>query len=88
MFNVRQRVHYHFLEAIVLNVVTILMIAVKYPLVATITGAILIVLRIVFTIGYLIAPNKRAFGGFPLNLLTFLMSLFALWTCIWWYIKN
>jgi uncharacterized membrane protein YecN with MAPEG domain len=63
-FNNYQRVHQNFLEFAPIIFLTLFLAGIYYPLWAAILGLILVVARLVYTIGYIAGgPNFRIFGA-------------------------
>ena len=63
LFNVGQRIHYHYLESVTSVVVWLLIAGLKYTWVAVAFGAAYIIGRIIFHIGYRIkGPKGRSIG--------------------------
>jgi uncharacterized membrane protein len=84
-FNIGQRVHYNFLEAIVLLTLIVACITFFKPLIATIIGAVFGGLRVLFVIGYSLGPNKWGIGAIPGTILVLLSSLFSFFSVIYAY---
>ena len=63
MFNCAQRVHYNFVEMIATYEILLLVGGLAHPLLAAAMGALLIVGRIVYAIGYMFGPKSRVPGA-------------------------
>ena len=64
LFNVGQRIHYHYLENVTSVVLWLLISGLKHPWVAVAFGSAYIIGRIIFHIGYHIKGPKGRFIGF------------------------
>ena len=69
LFNVGQRIHYHYLESVTSVVLWLLIAGLKHPWVAVAFGGAYIVGRIVFHIGYSIKGPKGRMAGFIMSMI-------------------
>eukprot|EP00695_Tsukubamonas_globosa_P003289 TRINITY_DN552_c0_g1_i1.p3 TRINITY_DN552_c0_g1~~TRINITY_DN552_c0_g1_i1.p3 ORF type:complete len:98 (+),score=49.18 TRINITY_DN552_c0_g1_i1:199-492(+) len=73
-FNYAQRVHGNYVEGFTLYILFLIITGLSFPVYAAVAGAIYIVGRQVYSIGYMIHPQKRMYGAiiFDLALLALL----------------
>ena len=78
-FNLDQRAHKNFLEALTIVCFMLLACGVVYPTVALVLGCIQFVARAIFVIGYRTSPKSRIVGGMLSN-----FSFLALMIATFW----